>query len=128
VVTALQSSCGSRGTGRELFVSEHTVARHVQNIFAKLAVAPRVRRRVAETMRSMGASAAGTLPVLQVTRPSDPSILGCCATVGRQGRHNVADPAERPAAADPQTGRDDQPEDPAQKIAVVELTQAESGS
>src|SRR5438094_10584389 len=42
---------------------------------------------------------------------------------GDRGDH-VAHPPEEPAGADPQAGRDDQPEDATEKIAVVELPQA----
>ena len=36
-------------------------------------------------------------------------------------RHDVADPPKRSSAADPEAGRDDQPEESAQELAVVEL-------
>src|SRR5512138_64123 len=41
--------------------------------------------------------------------------------MGRHGRDHVTDPAEQSARADPHPRRDDQPEDPAQEIPVVEL-------
>src|SRR5688572_5164442 len=39
--------------------------------------------------------------------------------VGRYRRDDVADPAEKPPAADPETRGDYQPEEPAQKVPVV---------
>src|SRR5262245_40729073 len=41
---------------------------------------------------------------------------------GERGDH-VADPSEEPAGSDPHAGRDDQPEDAAQEVAVVELAE-----
>lgn len=37
---------------------------------------------------------------------------------------DVADPSQKPAGADPQSGCDDQPEDTAEKIAVIKLPDA----
>ena len=48
-------------------------------------------------------------------------VLDLRSAVGSNRGNHVADPAEQPAAADPQTGRDDQPEDAAEEIGVVEL-------
>lgn len=39
--TLVAAGHGNREIAAELFVSEHTVARHVQNVFAKLAVTSR---------------------------------------------------------------------------------------
>ena len=36
----------------------------------------------------------------------------------------MAHPAEKPTAADPEPGRDDQPDNPAQELAVVKLANA----
>src|SRR5687767_12416117 len=44
------------------------------------------------------------------------------AAVGGKSGNDVADPAEQPAAADPQPRRDDQPEDAPQEVAVVKLS------
>jgi DNA-binding CsgD family transcriptional regulator len=41
VLRLVASGKSNRGIAEELFISEHTVARHVQNIFAKLAVSSR---------------------------------------------------------------------------------------
>ena len=48
-------------------------------------------------------------------------VLFLRAAVGGERRDDVADPAEQAARPDPQARCDDQPEDPAQEITVVEL-------
>src|SRR2546422_8942129 len=44
--------------------------------------------------------------------------------IGGYCRNHVADPSQQSAAANPQPRRDDQPEDAAKEITVVELTDA----
>ncbi len=46
------------------------------------------------------------------------------AVIRGDGGDHVAHPAEHAPGADPHAGSDDQPEDPAQEIPVVELSQA----
>src|SRR5690606_29112087 len=46
------------------------------------------------------------------------------APVGGVRRYQMADPAEHAAAAEPEARRHDQPENAAQKVAVVNLTDA----
>lgn len=46
-------------------------------------------------------------------------LLG--VAVGRVGRDEVANPAERAARSDPEAGRDNQPAEPRQNPAVVKL-------
>ena len=44
--------------------------------------------------------------------------------VGGVSRDDMANPAEHPAATDPQAGRDDEPEDAPQPLAIVYLSDA----
>ena len=44
--------------------------------------------------------------------------------VGRPGRDEVANPAQHAARPDPETGRDNQPEQRPQNLAIVELADA----
>src|SRR4051812_39546955 len=52
------------------------------------------------------------------------AVLLLRAMVRGERRDDVADPPEHAAGADPHPRRDDQPEDAAQEIAVVELADA----
>src|SRR5262245_40332673 len=52
-----------------------------------------------------------------------PVLLLRAAVSGHRG-NDVTDPPEQAAAANPEARSDDQPEDPSQKVAVVELTNA----
>ncbi len=52
---------------------------------------------------------------------NDGLSLALGVAVRRVRRDDVANPSERSSASDPQAGRDDQPEESAQKFAVVEL-------
>ena len=49
-------------------------------------------------------------------------VLLPSAAVRRHGGDDVADPAKQAARANPQSRCDDQPEDPAQEITVVKLS------
>src|SRR5690606_8024672 len=69
------------------------------------------------------------LPVYVSPPPAPPPWPGFLVpvlarpAVRRVRRDDVAEPAEQPATADPQPRRHDQPEQPAQELAVVELAQ-----
>ena len=45
-----------------------------------------------------------------------------CVGVGGVGRDDVADPAEQTTRTDPQTRRDDQPQDTGQEATVIDLS------
>src|SRR6187200_1012428 len=64
-------------------------------------------------MLSCGETSSGRYPVLQ---PG--------SAIRRDGRDDVAHPAEQAARPDPEAWRHDQPEQPAKEVAVVELSDA----
>src|SRR5262249_47809832 len=66
----------------------------------------------------------GELPDQAGLLGHEAAVLVECALVRRERRDDVADPPEHAAGADPESGRDDQPEDRAEKIAVVDLPDA----
>src|SRR5688500_5289123 len=63
-------------------------------------------------------------PAHALGRQHPEGVLAAGTVVRRDGRNHMTDPPEEPARSDPQPGRDDQPENPPQEIAVVELAEA----
>ena len=57
-------------------------------------------------------------------RSCEPSVLLLGPTVGGVRRHEVERPAEQPCREDREPGRDDQPEDAPQEVAIVDLADA----
>jgi len=55
---------------------------------------------------------------------SDADAIFFGVAIGRIGRDDVADPAERAARADPEAGREDESQDARQDLPVVELADA----
>jgi hypothetical protein len=51
------------------------------------------------------------------------AVFSSRAVIGGHRRDDVADPPQESTAANPQAGGDEQPEDPAQEIAVIELSE-----
>src|SRR5687768_2513490 len=79
--------------------------------------------QAAPTSRALVSRAPGPPSPRRAHTPEAPTLVSVRdgILVGRVGADHVADPAEQAARADPEAGRDDEPEQRAQQRPVIEL-------